>query len=175
MKTLFLLRHAKSDYPAGVRDFDRPLNPRGRAAALAMGRELRRLGLAADCIFASSAARVVETLALLADGYGGRMPVDYREELYLASPETLLALIRGMDDAEPRLLIVGHNPGLQQLALKLSATGPEHDAIAAKYPTGTLIEIALPAGRWSGVGMPGRIVRVLRPRDLKGGSEADED
>ena len=166
MKTLFLLRHAKSDYPAGVRDFDRPLNPRGRAAALVLGRELRRLGLAADRILASSATRVVETLALLADGYGGRMPVDYREELYLASPDTMLALIREMDDAEPRLLIVGHNPGLQQLALTLSGIGPQHDAIAAKYPTGTLTEIALPVDRWMEVGAPGRIVRFLRPAEL---------
>jgi phosphohistidine phosphatase len=131
-----------------------------------MGRELRRLGLAADCILASLAARVVETLSLLADGYGGRMPVDYREELYLASPDTMLALIREMDDAEPRLLIVGHNPGLQQLALKLGGVGPEHDAIAAKYPTGTLTEIALPADHWMAVGEPGRIVRFLRPAEL---------
>lgn len=175
MKTLFILRHAKSDYPAGVRDFDRPLNTRGRKAALAMGEELRRSGLAADHIMASPAARVMETLALVSDGYGGRMPVDYREELYLAPPETLLALIRSMKDEHERLLIVGHNPGLQQLALMLGAGGPDHDAIMTKYPTGALTEIALPTRRWSHVEEPGRILRFLRPRDLKGGSEADED
>lgn len=175
MKTLFLLRHAKSDYPAGTRDFDRPLNPRGRTAALRMGEELRQLGLAADHILASPAARVMETLALVADGYGGRMPVDYREELYLAAPETLLALIAATDDQHEGLLIVGHNPGLQQLALELGAVGPSHDAIAAKYPTGALTEIALPIVRWAVIEEPGEIVRFLRPRDLKGGSEADED
>ena len=175
MKTLFLLRHAKSDYPPGTRDFDRPLNPRGRAAALRMGEELRRLGLAADHILASPAARVMETLALVSDGYGGRMPVDYREELYLAAPETLLALIAATDDEHAGLLIVGHNPGLRQLALQLGAAGPGCEAILEKYPTGALTEIALPMNRWSDVEEPGRIVRFLRPRDLKGGSEADED
>jgi phosphohistidine phosphatase len=175
VKTLFLLRHAKSDYPARVRDFDRPLNPRGRAAALAMGREFRRLGLAADHILASTAARVVETLALVSDGYGARMPVDYREELYLASPETLLGFIGGTDDQHRQLLVVGHNPGLQQLALQLGTAGAEQEAITAKYPTGALTEIALPIDRWTDVGEPGKIARLLRPRDLEGGSEADED
>lgn len=175
MKTLFLLRHAKSDYPSGTRDFDRPLNPRGRAAALKMGEELRRLGLAADHILASPAARVKETLGLVSDGYGGRMPVDYREDLYLAAPETLIALIAATDDDHDGLLIVGHNPGLQQLALQLGGDGPARDAILAKYPTGALTEIALPVDRWAEVEEPGPIIRFLRPRDLKGGSEADED
>lgn len=175
MKTLFLLRHAKSGYPSGVRDFDRPLDARGRMAAEAMGRELRRLSLAADHIIASPAARVMETLALITDGYGARMPVDYREELYLASPETLRGFVTRADDVHDRLLIVGHNPGLQQLALRLGAAGPAHDSILAKYPTGALTEIALPVDHWSEAAMPGRIVRFLRPRDLKGGSEADED
>lgn len=175
MKTLFLLRHAKSDWPAGTRDFDRPLNPRGRAAALTMGEELRRLGLAADYILASPAARIVETLHLIADGYGARMPIDYREDIYLASPEALLRLIRTTGEAHDSLLIVGHNPGLQLLALQLGAEGAARDSIAVKYPTGALAEIALPAARWADVEEPGRITRFLRPRDLKGGSEADED
>lgn len=175
MKTLFLLRHAKSDYPPGTRDFDRPLNARGRKAAEAMGQELRRLGLAADQILASPAARVVETLEVLADGYGGRMAVNFHGDLYLASPETLLAFIREAEDRCDRLLVVGHNPGVQQLALQLGVVGPEHDSILAKYPTGALTEIALPVESWADVEKPGHIVRFLRPRDLKGGSEADED
>lgn len=175
MRILFLLRHAKSDYPAGVRDFDRPLNARGRAAAHRMGEELRRLGLAADHILASPAARVIETLSQVSDGYGGRMAVSFHEDLYLASPEMLLAFIREIDDRYEHLLVVGHNPGLQQLALLLSEAGAEHDRIATRYPTGALVEIALPIASWSDVGEPGPVVRFLRPRDLKGGSTADED
>ena len=78
MKTLFLLRHAKSDWAGpALSDFERPLNARGRKAARAMGREFRRLGLAAERILASPAARVVETLERVAEGYGGRMPVEH--------------------------------------------------------------------------------------------------
>lgn len=169
MKTLFLLRHAKSSWAlADQRDFDRPLNDRGRAAALLMGREFRRLGLAAERIISSPAARTMETLAQISSGYGARMPVDYRPDLYLASPETLLAHVRAMEENCDSLLIVGHYPGLQQLALLLGAEGPLRREIVAKYPTGGLAEIELPAGRWAEVGEgEGRIVRFLRPRDLE--------
>ncbi|MGE0178755.1 MAG: histidine phosphatase family protein [Sphingomonas sp.] len=167
MKTLFILRHAKAEPPRpGEADFDRSLAARGRTAAVAMGREFRRLGLAADHIIASPAARVVETLAGVSDGYGARMPVDYRDDLYLASPETLIGAVRGADAAHEMLLIVGHNPGLQLLALQLGS-GPLRADIAAKYPTGALVQISLPATGWHDAGTEtGRIERFLRPRDL---------
>ena len=172
MKTLFLLRHAKSSWAlADQRDFDRPLNDRGRAAALMMGREFRRLGLAAERIISSPSARTMETLAQISSGYGARMPVDYHPDLYLASTETLLAHVRATEDEFGSLLIVGHYPGLQQLALLLGADGPPRPEIVAKYPTGALAEIELPVGRWAEVREgEGRITRFLRPRDLE-----DED
>jgi phosphohistidine phosphatase len=168
MKTLFLLRHAKSDWADPARgDFERPLNARGRKAALAMGRELRRLGLAAERILASPAARVVGTLEALTEGYGGRMAVDYDQRLYLAPAETLLAVIRAADDEQGRLLIAGHNPGLEQLALLLAGAGPLRDQVAAKYPTGALARISLPAARWRDVAPgAGTLDLFLRPRDL---------
>lgn len=176
MRTLFLLRHAKSDWAdPGASDFERPLNPRGREAARAMGRELRRRGLAADCILASPAARVVETLAELADGYGGRMEVDYDPRLYLAPAETLLDLIRGAGEAHRRLLVVGHNPGMEQLALLLSRAGALRDQVAAKYPTGALAQISLPAAHWRDVGQgDGALELFLRPRDLASGLGPDD-
>ena len=170
MKTLFLLRHAKSSWAlADQRDFDRPLNDRGRGAALAMGREFRRLGLAAERIISSPAARTMETLAQVSAGYGARMPVDYRSDLYLASPETLIAHVRTTEEDCASLLVVGHYPGLQQLALALGTDGPLRREVMAKYPTGALAEIALPVDRWSEIGEgQGQIVRFLRPRDLHG-------
>jgi phosphohistidine phosphatase len=176
MKTLFLLRHAKSDWggPA-VSDFDRPLNARGRKAARAMGRELRLRGLAAERILASPAARVVETLALVAEGYGGRMPVDYDQRLYLAPAEALLDFVRASDDAHERLLIVGHNPGLEQLATMLAQPGDLRAGVAEKFPTGALTRIALSAEVWRDVAPGGGGLDLfLRPRDLAPGLGPDD-
>lgn len=168
MKKLTLLRHAKSawDDPAQS-DFDRPLNERGRKAARAMGREMRRLGLAYDLILASPAARVTETLNELAQGYGGAVATVQNECLYLASPDTLIGLIRASVDEHASLLLAGHNPGLQLLALGLGRAGGLHDLIAAKYPTGALAQMHFGIGRWAGIALgEGELVRFLRPRDL---------
>ncbi len=168
MKTLFLLRHAKSDWAdPDQRDVDRPLNARGRAAARAMGEELRRLGLAADRIACSPARRAVETLALVADGYRGRMPVVQEPRLYLAAVETLMEIIRGTDDSHASLLLVGHNPGLQVLTLLLAKDAPMRGDVSAKYPTAALAEVKFDVERW-GEATPhaGRLERFLRPRDL---------
>ncbi|HKR24652.1 MAG TPA: histidine phosphatase family protein [Allosphingosinicella sp.] len=168
MKTLTLLRHAKSDWGhSGLADFDRPLNARGREAARAIGREMRRLGLRFDRVLASPAARVIETLRELAQGYGGAVPTDCDERLYLAPPERLLAIARKTDDKAERLLLAGHNPGLQQLALLLGRAGGTHDLIAAKYPTGALAELRFDVARWKDVAAGGgALMRFVRPRDL---------
>jgi phosphohistidine phosphatase len=168
VKALTLLRHAKSAWDArSVRDFDRPLNPRGHRAARAMGREMRRLGLGYDLILASPAARVMETLTELAQGYGGAVETRCDERIYLAPAEILLDIVRAADDRDGRLLIVGHNPGLEQLALLLAQGGALRDRVAAKYPTGALAEIELGAGRWRDAGPgAGALTRFIRPRDL---------
>ena len=168
MKTLTLLRHAKSGWDAPVaRDFDRPLNARGRKAARAMGREMRRLGLGYDQVLASPAVRVTETLTEVAQGYGAAVETSFDEAIYLAPVDILLALVRAADDGDARLLLVGHNPGMEQLALLLSGAGPLRDEIAAKYPTGALAEIAFDMDRWRDI-VPGkgRLGRFIRPREL---------
>jgi len=168
MKTLSLLRHAKSGWDdPSLSDFARPLNARGRGAARAMGRELRALGLGWDCVLASPAARVTETIDGLAESYGPLAPV-YDERIYLAPLDTLLELVRATDDAHATLLIVGHNPGMERLALLLSRGGALHDELALKYPTGALAEIAFPVDHWRDVAESGgTLARFLRPRDLE--------
>jgi len=168
MKTLSLLRHAKSGWDdPSLSDFARPLNARGRGAARAMGRELRALGLGWDCVLASPAARVTETIDGLAESYGPLAPV-YDERIYLAPLDTLLELVRATDDAHATLLIVGHNPGMERLALLLSRGGALHDELALKYPTGALAEIAFPVDHWRDVSESGgTLARFLRPRDLE--------
>jgi phosphohistidine phosphatase len=169
MKTLTLLRHAKSGWDDPVaRDFDRPLNRRGRRAAATVGAEMKAQGLAFDRILASPARRVVETLEEVAQGYGPIEP-HYEERVYLAPPATLLELVRKTDDGVARLLVVGHNPGLEALALLLTRDdgGALRAELAVKYPTGTVAEIGLPAASWRDVRPgTGRLLRFIRPRDL---------
>ena len=170
MKTLTLLRHAKSGWDDPVkRDFDRPLNKRGRKAALTVGREMRARGLAFDRVIASPAVRVIETLADVAEGYGGPIEPIYDNRIYLAPVSTLLELIHEADDGAERLLIVGHNPGLELLAMTLTRDDGAglRGEIAIKYPTATLAEIALPVDHWREVAEGiGEVIRFIRPRDL---------
>ena len=177
MKILTLLRHAKSAWDDPVaRDFDRPLNRRGRRAAQTIGREMRAQGLAFDRVIASPAVRVVETLGEVAAGYGAPLAAEFDKRIYLAAKETLLELVQEADDAAGRLLIVGHNPGLETLALLLTSGEGLRAELAIKYPTATLAEIALPVEHWRDVAPgAGTLTRFIRPRDLDPELGPDED
>ena len=179
MKTLTLLRHAKSTWDDPVaRDFDRPLNKRGRRAAQTVGREMRAQGLAFDHVIASPAVRVVETLEGIADGYGRAVAPTFDQRAYLASAATLLDLVHEAPDDAQALLIVGHNPGLEALVMLLTrdGDGPLRDEVALKYPTATLAEIALPVEHWRDVSEGiGALARFIRPRDLDPELGPDED
>ncbi len=177
MKTLTLLRHAKSAWDDPVqRDFDRPLNKRGRRAAQTVGAAMRGEGLSFDQVIASPAVRVVETLADVEEGYAGPLDASFDKRVYLATKETLLEIVQGADEAAERLLIVGHNPGLESLALVLTSAGDLRGELAVKYPTATLAEIRLPVERWADVEAGiGTLVRFMRPRDLDPELGPDED
>ena len=177
MKTLTLLRHAKSAWDDPVqRDFDRPLNKRGRRAAQTIGREMRSLGLRFDRVVASPAVRVVETLQDVAEGFGRSLEPEFDRRIYLASIDALLDVIHAASEEAERLLIVGHNPGLERLALLLTRGEGLRAEIALKYPTATLAEIELPVARWSEVAEgTGTISRFIRPRDLDSELGPDED
>jgi phosphohistidine phosphatase len=177
MKTLTLLRHAKSAWDDPVaRDFDRPLNGRGRRAARTVGAEMRRLGLVFDQVLASPAVRVQETLADIAEGYGCALNPTFDKRIYLASPETLLDLVHEADDGAGSLLLVGHNPGLETLALLLTGSGALRGELATKYPTATVAEISLPATSWADVAArSGTLTRFIRPRDLDPDLGPDDD
>jgi phosphohistidine phosphatase len=177
MKTLTLLRHAKSTWNDPVaRDFDRPLNDRGRRAARTVGREMGSQQLIYDRVLASPALRVAETLEEIEGGYGKALAPIFEQRLYLAPPVTLLEIVRDTGDDVGRLLIVGHNPGLETLVLLLTRGEGLRAAAAIKYPTATLAEIRLPVDRWSKVreGL-GSLERFIRPRDLDPALGPDED
>jgi len=170
MKILTLLRHAKSgwDNPA-LRDFDRPLNRRGRKAAHAIGRAMRSEGMTFDAVIASPAVRVSDTLRDVSETYGRDLDAREDQALYLASPSVLLEQIHEVDDGCERLLVVGHNPGLEQLALLLSGSGEQGllESVADKYPTAAVAVIRFDCNRWAEVDKgKGRLTRFMRPRDL---------
>lgn len=170
MKTLTLLRHAKSswDDPVG-RDFDRPLNAKGARAAAAIGQRMRSLGLVFDHVVASPALRVMETVDHLGRGYGRAIEPDWDRRLYLASAAMLLDLIHALPPEAEHVLLIGHNPGLEELVLLLTPDAPDaalRREVAVKYPTASLAELHI-VGDWSAL-LPGeaRLMRFIRPRDL---------
>ena len=169
MRTLYVLRHAKSDWgDASLRDFDRPLNGRGRKSAKAMGRELRERGVTPDLVLLSPSARTTETLARVEEGFGASFEKVEERSIYLAETEELVALIRNAPAQSDRLMIVGHNPGMHELVLLL-ANGPRdlREEAAAKFPTGAMAEISFDVGDWSDVTPGSGFIRsFLKPREL---------
>jgi phosphohistidine phosphatase len=129
---------------------------------------MRERGLGPDAVVASPAKRVVETLAALAEGYGP-LDADYDERIYDASPVTLLDVLREADDSATGLLLVGHNPGLQELLLGLTDRDERglRDRVREKYPTAALAIVEIRSGSWSEVRAgAGEIVELIVPRDL---------
>lgn len=166
MKTLVLLRHGKSSWVhKALRDFDRPLTPRGRGAAELMGEELQRRGLRFDLVLASPARRAAETLRLFEGAFGTSLNIRFDEDVYAASWRTLLKIIQRTDRKIGSLLIVGHNPGLQNLAVELAS--PDDAGMANHFPTATAVILNLPAKNWKEV-QPGSgtVELFLKPKDV---------
>jgi phosphohistidine phosphatase len=169
MKTLTLLRHAKSGWNDPVaRDFDRPLNVRGRRAAEVVGRHLKDAGLVFDHVIASPAVRVVETLEHVGSGFGAALAPAWDKRIYLASGATLLDVAHGLPDTGAHALMAGHNPGLEDLVLMLVARdGPLRDEVEVKFPTASVATMTFDVDRWSEIAAGGgTLVRFIRPRDL---------
>lgn len=171
MLRLMLLRHAKSDWSQpGTRDHDRPLNARGRGAAPRIGAYMADEHLVPQHVLVSSARRTRETWALVAGELGKAKPaVAFEDRLYESPPAAILSAIRETPDGVTPLLVVGHNPSMQALAMSLTGAGEKSamDLIADKYPTGGLAIVDFDLARWSGVGAgKGRLERFVTPRSL---------
>lgn len=170
MKHLGLIRHAKSDWNnPKLEDFDRPLNERGRAAARRMSKELKALAIGYDLVLVSNALRAVQTWALLHEHWTIDVAAHEECRLYGASSEQLAKIIAETGMKANWLLLVGHNPGLHDLAYDLTQgdSSPLHEQLAAKFPTCALAEIELPIENWREIAdARGVLSRFLRPRDL---------
>lgn len=171
MLDLLLLRHAKSswDDPA-LADHDRPLNRRGRAAAARMGAYLEAEALIPDLALVSSARRTQETWSRLTAGWSLAPPAQTLKTLYLAPPSRLLAAIHRVPAGTRRLLLLGHNPGLEHLAARLA--GPRSDTEArqrleSKFPTGALALFRFAATDWRALAEDeGQLLRFVTPKEL---------
>lgn len=142
MRTLLLLRHAKSESNgAGVDDHARPLNRRGQHAARRIGELLGEQQLLPERVLCSSAVRAEETARRVLDASGCKAPLDVRRELYLSSPSEYVKALQSLPDEVERVLMVGHNPTLEQLLEQLTGTR-EH------LPTAALAAVELSIQHW---------------------------
>ncbi len=171
MKRLGLFRHAKSDWQdPRARDFDRPLNGRGRKGAALMGRHIRDSGYPWDRMISSPAIRCAETIELACQASGQPVAVNWDRRIYLASSATLLDLLREQKDDSGAILMVGHNPGLEDLIFDLvpdDGTSPLRDVVEVKFPTAAYAVLDFDIDVWSELKeRTARLVHLTRPRDL---------
>ncbi|HEV2863308.1 MAG TPA: histidine phosphatase family protein [Pyrinomonadaceae bacterium] len=161
MKTLYLLRHAESGLrEQGLRDFDRPLNGRGREAAPLVGRFIRKRGLRVDLMLSSPAVRARQTADLVREAAGLSADLLYDERIYEADAARLLEVVTQAESADA-LMLVGHNPGMEELLTFL--TGEERH-----MTTAALACVLLDVEKWAEA-RAGRLEWLVRPRELAEG------
>ena len=169
-RLICLLRHAKSSWDdPTLEDIDRPLAPRGRRATEVMRDYIRLADINPDLVLCSPSARTRETLQAVKAGFGGDIRERYEEMLYHGDAPALLERLRSLSDASKSIMLVGHNPDLQDLAISLAGSG-DTEAIArmrAKFPTGALALLVLDEDHWEGL-TPGacELHSFVVPREL---------
>jgi phosphohistidine phosphatase len=173
MLRLMLMRHAKSSWSDGkLADRDRPLNGRGRDAAKRMGEQMAAQGLKPDTILASPARRAQETLKLAGPALRAKR-VETVEALYdFGDGEVLLDAIRRHGASSRALMLIGHNPALENLAASLSGSGDKslREDLTHKYPTGALAVIDFKARSWPKIAPgAGKLTAFIKPRSLAQG------
>lgn len=160
MKTLYIMRHAKSSWSdPELADFDRPLNDRGNAAAPFMGRLISESGFLPDIILASPAERAKQTAMLVKDAGKLSAGIKFDERIYEASPQTLRQVIFDFEDAIGSAMLVGHNPGMEGFIRYLTKA-------AQPMPTAALAIVELPTKSWRSIDPgSGSLRRIIRPKE----------
>jgi phosphohistidine phosphatase len=167
MKRIYLLRHAKSSWDdPTLADEDRPLAPRGRRAAKVMARHLRRREIAPEVVVCSPSRRTRQTLTRIAPGLGKNADVQIKPELYAGSAAALLEVLHEVPDEVDSMMLIGHNPGIQDLALSLARAGSESMRVRNKFPTAALATLEFNAS-WRELA-PGsaELVSFVKPKEL---------
>ncbi|HEY4124437.1 MAG TPA: histidine phosphatase family protein [Rhizomicrobium sp.] len=173
MRRLLLLRHAKAVQDSGEGDFARALTERGRGDAARMGHALDTRGYVPDFVLCSSAARTTQTWETLSAELAKTPIVEFTKALYLASPKNILAQIHLTPDGVQTLMVLGHNPGIEECALRLArkpvskAESHKLEDMRGKFPTCALAVLDFEVESWSDAGSGGILLEFIRPRDLK--------
>jgi phosphohistidine phosphatase len=163
-----LLRHGKSSWSdETLADVDRPLAPRGERAAKRIGKYMRRQQIRPALVLCSPSLRTRQTLEAIEGSLGTDSTVKVVPELYAASEQELLGALRTVPDSVNSVLVIGHNPGLQQLAVALASRGGDVPRLEEKFPTGALATLVARSGSWSAL-KPGdaELVDYVVPRQL---------
>jgi phosphohistidine phosphatase len=170
LKTLYLLRHAKSSWKdSSLDDFDRPINKRGRDAAEKMARYFLQQHIEPGQILCSSAQRTRETLERMFKVLQAPIPTRFEKGIYLAEAPALLRRLQRLSDSLSAVLVIGHNPGLERLALMLAGGGESETRgqLAEKFPTAGLAVLVADLEHWSDLEPEcARLESFVRPRDL---------
>ena len=165
-RTLYLLRHAKSSWDeATIPDRERPLSSRGRRACQLVAEHLRREQITPELVLCSSATRTRETLELIAPGFGLPVEALFEDRLYGASAAELLARLRAVDESVASLLLIGHNPAIQDLARSLVRTPAK--ALEGKFPTAALATLVVTSS-WNPLAAgSATLLAFVKPRELE--------
>ncbi len=171
MKRIYLLRHAKSSWSEdGQADYERGLAPRGLHAARQMSAHLRDRAVKPSVVLCSTARRARETLDLIMPGLTGKPGIRYEDSLYQAAASDIIARIKQLPEKTASVMIVGHNPGLQETVLELAGAGAPKRMrqIAEKFPTLALAELSTDIEHWRDLG-PGaaRLVDLTIPAEIE--------
>ena len=170
MLTISLLRHAKSDWAdPELGDFDRPLAPRGKKAAPLIDAFMHEQGICPDLILCSTAKRAMHTLNLLKHTFANSPEIVFEDQLYMATARKMLEIATLVSPTCSHVMLIGHNPGLQILALALAEMGQSEPylKLIEKYPTATLTVLEFDCDNWSDL-TPGRghLQHFVTPKSL---------
>lgn len=172
IKQLVLLRHAKSNWDDPLlADIDRPLAKRGRRAGHRIAAWLKKQRIRPDVVLCSPAVRTRETLELIADVIAETTPVVYDKGLYLAEMEDLLAHVRQVDGAAACVMVIGHNPGMQDFAVALLRPDAKKNRakLAAKFPTAAVACFTVPIATWAKLELEEAVLtKFVKPAELDG-------
>lgn len=170
MKTLFLLRHAKSSWSdPTLGDFDRPLKGRGRKAAAKMGAFMAAEGLRPDLVLSSSSARTRETFALFENALGDNLDVQFMDDLYASSSILMLNLVQNARSDVGSLMLIAHNPGMHDATLRFlgDATSFDKSRLDYNFPTCGLAQFSFSGPTWQDVNFgEGKLELLVFPKDL---------